>query len=257
MIGRRRIGATEVITIDRPERRNALDDEHNRALTEAIRQAGADTAVRVIVLTGTGSSFCSGADLRDVLPQYQAAVESGASPEWQFGGITGASRSPVPIIAAVNGHAIAGGMELALASDLRICTPEASFAMAETRWAIIPGAGGTQRLPRLIGEGAALDMLMTARAIDGNEALRLGLVSRVVAAEELVDEALRIAELVAANGPLAVAAVRRLVAAGADASLPEALAAERTAFLETMRSQDAREGATAFSERRTPTYRGE
>lgn len=256
MIRSEQHGAVAVVTIDRPERRNALDDEHDSALEETLRQAAVAPAVRVIVLTGTRTAFCSGADLRDRLPTYREKVLAGKEPQWSFGGITGVAPIGVPVVAAINGYAIAGGLELALACDIRICVPEASFAMAETRWAITPGAGGTQRLPRIIGVSAALDLLLTARSMGAEEALRCGLVSRIVEAPALLDEAIATATAIAENGPLAVAAVRRVVAAGADLGLAEALDLERHAFLSAMRTVDAREGSTAFVEKRRPDYRG-
>jgi enoyl-CoA hydratase/carnithine racemase len=249
-------GAVAIVTIDRPERRNALDSDHDAALAVAIREASADPTVRAIVLTATGQTFCSGADLRDRLPAYQQRVASGESLDWSFGGITGPETVSVPMVAAINGPAIAGGLELALACDIRICAPEATFVMAEVRWGITPGAGGTQRLPRIIGPGAALDLLLTARAMPADEARDVGLVSRVVAAADLLSEAVAIALAIAENAPLAVAAVRTAVAEGADLSLAEALGMEHELFLRTMRTADAREGSTAFAEKRTPTYEG-
>ncbi|WP_022885288.1 enoyl-CoA hydratase/isomerase family protein [Glaciibacter superstes] len=256
MIRTDRRGAVAIVIIDRPERRNALDADHDAALAAAILAAAADPAVRAIVLAAEGSTFCSGADLRDRLPAYQERVTSGESPEWSFGGITGSERISVPIIAAINGPAIAGGLELALACDIRICAPEATFVMAEVRWGITPGAGGTQRLPRIIGSGAALDLLLTARPMSADEAYHVGLVSRVVPAENLLDEAISIAVAIADNAPLAVSAVRVAVTDGAALSIPEALGLERDLFLDTMRTADAREGSKAFAEKRTPIYEG-
>lgn len=245
------------ITIDRQDRRNALDAQHNRDLGHAIRSAESDNAVRAIVLTGSGSAFCSGADLRDFLPDYHRRVMAGEEPEWSFGSITGTAPASVPIIAAINGHAIAGGLELALACDVRICTPDASFAMAEVKWGITPGAGGTVRLPQLVGVGMALDMLLTARTVEAEEALAHGLVSRIVDRDELLEHAFHIARSIASNGPLAVAAVRGLIDAGAHLSTPDRLQRERDAFFHTLRTADAGEGSAAFAEKRTPIYKGE
>lgn len=257
MIRVERHGAVAEIVIDYPERRNALNDEQEIELSSRIREQCADSEVRALVVTGTGSSFCSGADLRTRLPQFQVRVAAGEAPPWTFGGITGSKRPEKPIIAAVNGYAIGGGMELALASDIRICSSTATFAMAEVKWGVTPGAGGTQRLARVVGYGAALDLLLTARSVSADEALRIGLVTQVVDPADLRTVGLDIATVVANNGPLAVASVRASVDEGWGRSVHDALAIERDAFIATLRSADAREGSTAFAEKRQPIFTGE
>lgn len=247
---------TVVVTIDRPEAHNALDPEHQEALGEAIASFEADADLRAAVLTGAGpAAFSAGADLKTLIPAYRDAVRAGERPPWNFGGFTRTPRSK-PIVAAINGHALAGGLEMALACDIRLAAPNATLGLAETRWAIIPGAGGTVRLPRTVGLGAAMEMILTGDPVDAEEAHRLGLVNRVVAADSLLDEARALARRIASRGPLAVRAARAAVLGGVGVDEETAMAAEYEAFLAVMRSADAVEGSTAFAEKRTPHYRG-
>jgi len=157
-----------------------------------------------------------------------------------------------PLIAAIQGHCIAGGLELAMACDVRICTPDAKFGLAEVRWGVLPGGGGTQRLPRLVPMGHALEMILTGEAIDAERAERIGLVNRIVTADMLLDQAFAIADRVAANGPLAVKAAKQAVQRGLDRSLAEGLALEGALQKRLLQSADAEEGLRAFAERRRP-----
>ena len=249
-------GAVVLITIDRPDARNALDPEHNAELADAFAAFEADADLRVAVLTGAGDvSFSAGADLKRLIPTFRDAVRAGGEPPWVIGGITDGSLTK-PTIAAVNGHALAGGMEMALACDIRLASPNAMLGLAETRWAIMPGAGGTVRLPRSVPLGAALEIILTGDPIDAAEAYRLGLVNRVVPLPDLRPEALRLARTIAARGPLAVVAARRAVLEGLGAGEDEAMGLERRLFLGVMRTEDAVEGSTAFAEKRPPVYRG-
>lgn len=249
-------GHVRVITINRPEARNAIDPEHNAALGKAVEEFETDQHARVAVLTGAeGATFCAGADLKQLLPPFRDAVRAGERPEWNFGGFTATERSK-PIIAAINGHALAGGLEIALACDIRLAVPEAAFGLAETRWALIPGAGGTVRLPRAVPVGVAMEMILAAEPIDAAEAHRIGLVNRLVPAAELRAEALRVAGLIAQRGPVAVRAARASILKGLDRSVPEATADEFERFREVLCTEDADEGMTAFAERRAPVYRG-
>jgi enoyl-CoA hydratase/carnithine racemase len=249
-------GHVVLITIDRPEAHNCLDPEHNDALAAAFGDYEKDSELRVAVLTGAGEkSFCAGADLKTLIPPFRDAVRAGQSPPWVIGGITDGSGTK-PRIAAVNGNALAGGMELALACDIRLASPNASMGLAETKWAIIPGAGGTQRLPRAVPLGAAMEIILTGDPVDAATALRLGLVNRVLAPSELLPAALALAATIAARGPLAVQAARRAVLDGLGLPLAEGMAMEYASFLEVMRTEDAAEGPRAFAEKRAPTYRG-
>jgi enoyl-CoA hydratase/carnithine racemase len=248
-----------LIVIDRPNKMNALDELHNAQLYEAWRRYEEDPGLRVAVFTGAGTvAFSAGADLKQMIPAFRDQVRAGEEPAWAMGGITADPYGGTkPTIAAVNGHALAGGLELALACDIRLAAPNATFGLAETKWAIIPGAGGTQRLPRTVGLGLAMEMILSAEPIDAATALSCGLVSRIVPGDELVASALSLAKSIAARGPLAVRAARRAVITGLGTSLTEGLAEERRLFLEVMRSRDAIEGSDAFAEKRPPTYIGQ
>jgi enoyl-CoA hydratase/carnithine racemase len=242
-----------VITIDRPEARNAIDLEHNRLLEQAWRDFDADPDLWLAILTATGDkAFSSGADLKTLIP----AQRSGVLPEWNFGGLTRGFKTWKPIIAAVNGTALAGGMEMVLACDLRIAADHATFALTEVRWAIIPGAGGTQRLPRSIPLARALEMILTADTISAAEAFELGLVNRVVPIAQLMPAAWELAERILRHGPLAVRAAKEAVYRGLGMPLEDGLALELDLFNRVMDTEDAREGPAAFAERRPPRYRG-
>ncbi|WP_433502659.1 enoyl-CoA hydratase/isomerase family protein [Pseudonocardia halophobica] len=249
-------GAVAVITIDRPEARNSLDPEHNAALGRAVAEFEADDGLRVAVLTGAGDEvFSAGADLKKLIPAYRDAVRAGEEPAWNFGGFTATPREK-PMIAAINGHALAGGLEMALACDIRLASPNATLGLAETKWAIIPGAGGTVRLPRAVPLGLAMEMILTGDPIDAAEAHRVGLVNRIVPLPELRAEAVALAQRIAGRGPLAVRAARASVLEGLGTDHDAAMAGEFRRFLEVMRTDDAVEGATAFAEKRAPVYKG-
>ncbi|MEJ2885664.1 enoyl-CoA hydratase/isomerase family protein [Actinomycetospora aeridis] len=245
-----------VLTIDRPEARNALDPEHQQALGEAVAAFEADDARLVAVLTGAGAStFSAGADLKRLIPAYRDRVRAGEDPPWNFGGFTAVDRAK-PLIAAVNGHALAGGLEMALACDIRVCSDNATFGLAETKWAIIPGAGGTVRLPRAVPLGLAMEMILSGEPIDAAEAHRTGLVNRVVAPDALLPTALALARSIADRGPLAVREARARVLDGLGLDHDAAMAREHEAFVRVMRTDDALEGQAAFAEKRPPRYRG-
>ena len=250
-------GPVALVTIDRPQARNALDEEHNRDLTGAFARIERDDSLRAAVLTGAGTTaFSAGADLRTMVPAFRDAVTAGHEPPWVMGGLTESAPRRKPVIAAVNGHALAGGTEMALACDLRIASTNATFGLAETKWAIIPGAGGTQRLPRALPMAVAMEMILTGEPIDARTAYRWGLVSRLTEPDELVPTALQLAASIAARGPLAVRAARQSVTEGMTLGLEQGLQRERQLFYEVMRSDDAAEGPRAFQERRTPRYVG-
>jgi E-phenylitaconyl-CoA hydratase len=244
------------VTLNRPEAMNAIDPETREELIRIWARVREDDDVRVVIVTGAGEkSFCTGADLKKTLPSDQSfAQETFARP---------APISPVahmemdkPIIAAVNGYAMGGGMEIALACDIRICSDNAQFALSEARVGSIPGSGGTQRLPRAIGMSDAMLMLLTAERIDAQEALRTGLVSKVVPRERLMPAALEIAGKIASNAPLAVRAIKRLAKRGLDMPLAQAIDSERYAFGLLYHTEDRIEGRKAFAEKRKPQYKG-
>jgi enoyl-CoA hydratase/carnithine racemase len=245
------------ITINRPAAMNAIDRAHNIALEQAWRRLNEDPYVRVGVLTGAGvRAFCAGADLKELIPSHHGAVRAGERTPWSMGGITLEPHFGKPMIAAINGHALAGGLELALACDIRICAPNATFGLAETKWALIPGAGGTQRLPRTVPLGWAMEMILTGDPIDAPTALRIGLVNRVLPTGQLLDEAMRLAVKIASRAPLAVNAARRAILEGLTLGLAGGLSNERDRFIDIMKTDDALEGATAFAEKRDPHFQG-
>lgn len=250
-----------IITIDRPEARNAIDPPTDRALADAWRLVRDRPDLWVAVLTGAGDeAFCAGADLRSVGEFYRSltAVERLARSETQpgLGGLTRNLDVWKPVIAAVNGYCLAGGLELALACDIRLASETATFGLPEVTWGIIPGAGGTQRLPRVAPLGAALEMILTGDRISAAEAHRLGIVNRVVPAAGLRAAALALAERICRNGPLAVQAAKQAVYRGLHLSINEALRLEQLLAEPVRQSDDAREGPRAFVEKRAPVFKG-
>lgn len=251
-------GAVLLVTINRAEAMNCLDQDTNERLSLVWKAFEADPSLLVAVLTGAGNrAFSAGADLRTFIPAFRERVlEGDESAVWNFGGgLARGMNISKPIIAAINGHALAGGLEMALACDIRLCSPNATFSLAEAKWALVPGAGGTQRLPRAIPMTHAMEMLMTGDPINAELAERIGLVSRVVPQEELLPEALRVAQRIAENGPLAVGAIKRLVQMAVTDPL-NGMEAEHEALLQVMKSEDASEGPRAFQEKRQPRYSG-
>ena len=245
------------ITINRPAAMNAIDSAHNAALEEAWRRLNEDRQIRAGVLTGAGArAFCAGADLKELIPSHHNAVRAGSRAPWAMGGLTLEPHFGKPMIAAVNGHALAGGLELALACDIRVCAPNARFGLAETKWALIPGAGGTQRLPRTVPLGWAMEMILTGEPIDAETALRIGLVNRILPHDQLLERAMRLAATIASRGPLAVTAARRAILEGLTLGLAAGLSNERDHFIEIMKTADVLEGTAAFAEKRDPQYEG-
>ena len=247
-------GPVAVLRINREPQLNAINAQTSSEMVRAWEDFRDDPALRVCILTGTGTkSFSTGMDL--VATARGENQFEGGRPV-PFGGFT--KRLPIykPIIAAINGYCLAGGMELALTCDIRICTPEARFGLPEVRWAIMPGAGGTQRLPRAIPQALANYMILTAEQIDSQTALQCGLVSHVVPAEELMDKAHQIANTICERGPLAVRTAKEAIMRGLDMPLDDGLAYEDALMARLMSTEDAREGPRAFAEKRKPNYTG-
>lgn len=245
-----------IVTLNRPEAMNSIDPETRIELREAWQRAAQDDAVRCVVLTGAGEkAFCTGSDLKKTMPPKESYAQL-AFGQSQANHLLAGMEMDKPIICAVNGYAMGGGMELALACDVRIASENAQFALSEVRIGSIPGAGGTQHLPRLIGRSDAMLMLLTGDRVDAQEALRTGLVSKVVPQAQLLDAALAIASRIAQNAPLSVKAVKRLVREGAAMPLERGLALESYVFGLLRDTEDRIEGRRAFQEKRPPVYRG-
>jgi methylglutaconyl-CoA hydratase len=245
-----------VVTLNRPEAANALSLQLLQKLNETLREIQFDRSVRVVVITGAGTrSFCSGADLKERAGMDPVQVRKTVSLIRET--INAVERLPQPVIAAINGVAFGGGTELALACDIRIAADTAKLGLTETSLAIIPGAGGTQRLPRLIGLGKAKELIFTARRIDAEEALNIGLVEHVVPADQLMDRVKEIAREIAKNGPIAVTQAKFAINKGFDVDLQTGLEIERAAYEVTIPTKDRLEGLQAFKEKRPPVYTGE
>jgi enoyl-CoA hydratase len=242
-----------VITINYPDKLNALNSERLRALFMRIQEASLNPDVRAIILTGAGDrAFVAGADIREMV---SLDLDGGRA----FGELGHAVASaledaPQPVIAAVNGYAFGGGCELALACDIRLASPNAVFAQPEVSLGIPPGWGGSQRLPRIVGTGLASELIYTGRRVNADEALRIGLVNAVHPAGDLIAEALSMAKQVAANSPVSVQAAKRLIALARGTGHREALAAEAAAFASAFATSDQVEGMSAFLEKRLPAF---
>lgn len=245
------------ITINRPRVRNALNAALLDSLLAALHAAEADSTVRAIILTGAGEkAFAAGADIGE-LNALKNSVE-GAAQARRGQAVTRAMELlRTPIVAAVNGFALGGGCELAMAADIRIASDNAVFGQPEVNLGIIPGYGGTQRLSRLVGRGMAMYLCLSGEFINAQEALRIGLVQRVVPQAELLDEARRVAAAIAAKAPLAAAAAKRAIDEGIGLSIAEALAIEALHFGTLIGTADFREGTGAFLEKRSAVFRGE
>ncbi len=244
-----------VITINRQEKRNAMDAAHYRGLSEAWERVRDDPAIRVAIVTGAGDkSFSSGADLKSYIGS-KVALEA----FWQT------QKDPLlnrgleiwkPVIAAVNGYCLAGGMTLLLATDIRVAVPHATFGLAEVRRGIIAGNGGTQRTAAQLPRAIAMELLLTGAPMDAATAHRWGVINRVVPAERLMETALGYARSIAANAPLAVQAAKELALRAPDMSLSDGLRMEQAIQKVLLSSADAREGALAFAEKREPRFSG-
>ena len=244
------------LILNRPEVYNSLNRELVASLHEALDRLAFDKTVRAVIVTGEGEkAFCAGADLKErrtmtehEVLQFLHALQSA---------FLKLERLPKPVIAAINGVAFGGGTELALACDLRVMASHAKMGLTETSLGIIPGAGGTQRLPRLVGKGKAKELIYTARHVGADEALAIGLVNRVVEPSDLMAEVRRLAEEIVKNAPLAITQAKFAIDRGMEVDLETGLALETNAYQVLLPTKDRLEGLQAFQEKRKPNYIGE
>ncbi|HUZ01267.1 MAG TPA: enoyl-CoA hydratase-related protein [Thermomicrobiaceae bacterium] len=250
-----RSGSVAFLTLSRPEVLNAFNTEQLHEFLGRFGEVSAVTSVRAIVIRGAGDrAFASGADIAEMkgMTPRQALAFS------QLGqrACHAVESATQPVIAAVNGYAFGGGLELALACDIRICADSAQMGQTEVGLGILPGWGGTQRLTRLAGPGVAKDLILTGRRVAADEALRLGLVSAVYPAAELIDRARELAERVARNAPVAVGYAKQAIEQALEGSLEGGLAYEAHVFALTFDTTDQKDGMAAFLERRRPEFQG-
>ena len=254
-------GHVRLITLNRPAKMNSLDLEANDALVERWKEFDADPDARVAVVTGTGDrAFCAGADLKT----YTMAFARTPAPEFHrrytngpgFGGITRTLDIFKPIVAAVNGYAVSGGLELALACDVRFCSPNATFGLQEAKWGFHACDGALVRLKEIVGLGNALEIVLTGDLYGADHAYRIGLVNRIVTQEHLVEEALGFAEKLASRAPLAQRLAKEVVHRVHGMPMDEALRLESMSFRSLAHTEDMAEGNAAFRERRPARFKG-
>ena len=245
-----------LLTLNRPEVMNALNLQTLLELRSTLEEVWFSRDVRVLIITGAGEkAFCAGADLKERERMSEIEVKNYIKTIRDT--FTMIEDIPKPVICAINGYAFGGGLEMALACDIRIAADTAKMGLTETSLAIIPGAGGTQRLPRVVGKAKAKELIFTARRIDAQEAYRIGLVNEVVPRERLLDRAFEIASEIAQNGPLAVEAAKFAINRGSEVDLKTGLEIESKAYDTLIPTKDRREGLLAFKEKRKPNYVGE
>jgi enoyl-CoA hydratase/carnithine racemase len=245
-----------IVTINRPDRRNALDRPTLAGGRTLIRDIHYDRSARVLIVTGAGDkAFCSGADLKE--REHMTMVEVRQYIRYIRDTFTEIENLPIPVIAAINGISMGGGTELALACDIRIASPNAKMALNETSLAIIPGGGGTVRLPRLVGRGVAKELILTARWVEAEEALRIGLINHIAPEGELMKTAIATAEQILNNGPVAITQAKYVINRGLEVPIEEALQLESDAYEVCIPTEDRLEALAAFKEKRKPEFKGE
>jgi len=252
-------GHIVTVTLNRPEARNAFSPEMMARMADAWDLIDGDDEVRVAILTGAGGHFSAGADLKLMAggwPNDQWSARFKADPDLHWKGLLRHYRLEKPLIAAVEGTAIAGGTEILQATDIRVAAQGARFGVAEARWGLFPLGGSTVRLRRQIPHTVAMEILLTGRQVTAEEALRIGLIGRVVPNGQALTEAHTIAEQIAANGPLAVQAIKRSVVETEGLSERDALKKELEIGWPILQTEDAKEGPRAFAEKRKPTFKG-
>lgn len=243
------------LTLNRPEVMNSFNFALLYALKEQIDILRLKPDVRVIIITGSGQkAFCAGADLKERTTFNEIQVKEFIYTIRNL--FTSIEFLNKPVIAAVNGVALGGGTELALACDIRVSSMNASMGLTETRFAIIPGAGGTQRLPRLIGRGKAKELIFTGRRVEAEEALQIGLVNQICKQEILLDQCLKMAAMICETGPIAIEQAKYAINYGLETDLHTGLGIESNAYWVTIPTEDRLEGLAAFQEKRKPEYKG-
>ena len=244
-----------IMTLNRPEVMNSFNFELLYAVRDQIETLYYRTDIRALIITGKDDkAFCAGADLKERATLSQDEVKKFILTIRNL--MSTIQNIPIPIIAAVNGVALKGGTELALASDIRIASENATMGLTETRLAIIPGGGGTQRLPRIVGVAKAKELIFTGRRVDAKEALEIGLVNKVTTQENLIPECLKMTDMIAQTGPIAVEMAKYAIDRGIETDLVTGLAIESNAYRVTIPTEDRIEGLMAFREKRKPQYKG-
>lgn len=248
-------GAVGVLTVHRPEKLNALNSEVLDALEARVCEWERDDGVRALLITGAGEkAFVAGADIAELSELDPRGAEAASRRGQRL--FDRLASFPKPVVAAIGGYALGGGLELALACHLRVASKKAKLGLPEIKLGILPGYGGTQRLPRLVGLGRALEIMLTGEPIDAEEAHRIGLVNRVVEPEALADEALGLARALAGQAPLAVRAILEAATRGVDLTLEAGERLEAALFGLMASTHDTKEGLKAFLEKRTPKFEG-
>ena len=254
-------GKIVLVTINRPQVLNAIDEETSRELAEAFLDFRRDDQLWVAILSGAGDkAFSVGADLKK-MNQTKAGktlleFKTQKDHDFSFGGITMDLELWKPVIAAIRGYCLAGGLELALSCDFRIAAEDAVFGLPEVRWGVMPGAGGTQRLPRMISFTKALELILLGENFSSQDALGVGLINKIVPPEKLQEESLAWAEKICERGPLAIRASKEAIYRGLELSLREGMKLERLLAASIMFTEDAFEGPRAFLEKRKPEFKG-
>ncbi|PAL08074.1 enoyl-CoA hydratase [Peribacillus simplex] len=245
-----------LVTLNRPDAANALSTELLHWLVEGLDELKRDSNLRTVIITGAGKkAFCAGADLKERAGMNDDKVKETVKLIGDT--IMAVENLPVPVIAAINGSAFGGGLELALACDIRIASETAKVGLTETSLGIIPGAGGTQRLPRIVGMPTAKELIYTARRLDAKTAHALKIISHVYSPQHLLEEAKKLAKEIAVNAPLALRAAKAAINQGAETDLKTGLQIENDCYQTTLKTLDRLEGLSAFKEKRKPVYRGQ
>lgn len=250
-----RRGHLAYVTINRPEALNAMTPEMRQDLFRIMDEVHADTTIRVAILTGAGEkSFCAGADLKATIPA--ATATEGRIPLWSNPRVRWFSEVFTPIVSAINGYCIAGGMEMMLGTDIRVAAEHARFALQEPRWALVPEGGAIVRLPRQIPWARAMEILLTGDQFSAQEALSAGLINKVVPLSELMSTAEAYAERIVRNGPAAVRAIKEVAVRTSGLDLQYGFQLNHLICQPAFATADAKEGLRAFSEKRTPIFKG-